>query len=149
VGIPARQRITLSYATDVTTQEQVPAPAPAPDVRPANGLGTASLVLGIAGITLCWVIVGGLAGIPALVLGIVGRARVRRGRATNRGVTTAGITLGALSTLIAALIAAGLWTFYSQHRDDIHTYQACKRDASTEQDRSNCLTTFKNQLTGG
>ncbi len=127
--------------------QEPPAPiTPRPD--PANGLGTASLVLGIIGITLCWVIVGAVAGLGAFVLGIVARARVRRGDATNRGAATAGITLGALSTLIAALIVAGLWTFYAQHRHDIHDYQACKRAAATDQDRSACLTSFKHSLTG-
>ncbi|MGF7236435.1 MAG: DUF4190 domain-containing protein [Frankia sp.] len=135
--------------TQEQEQEQQPTPPPARRADPANGLGTASLVLGIIGITLCWVIVGAVAGIAAFVLGIIGRARVRRGDATNRGATTAGITLGALSTVIAALIVAGLWTFYAQHRHDIHDYQACKRAATTDQARSDCLTSFKNSLTGG
>ncbi|MEE1755906.1 DUF4352 domain-containing protein [Streptomyces sp. SP18CS02] len=82
--------------------------APAP--RPArNGLGTAALVLGIIG-TISGFIpfffwLAGILGLIALILGLSGRGRVKRGEATNKGVTTTGAVLG-LVALILSVVGA-------------------------------------------
>lgn len=90
-----------------------PSPPPQPyagyaaPVTPKNGLGTAALVLAIAGLLFCWTIVGGIAlGLAAVVLGFIGRGRANRGQATNGGVALAGIVLGFLSILagIASIV---------------------------------------------
>ncbi|GAA2220900.1 hypothetical protein GCM10010232_01010 [Streptomyces amakusaensis] len=82
------------------------APAPRP-MR--NGLGTAALILGILGVItgpiplIFWL--GGTLGLIALILGLVGRGRVKRGEANNKGVTTIGAILGLLA-MIGATIGA-------------------------------------------
>ncbi|WP_030690608.1 DUF4190 domain-containing protein [Streptomyces globisporus] len=73
--------------------------------QPANGMGTAGMVLGIIAVALFC-----LYGVPSLILGvlalifsILGRKRVQRGQATNSGQTTAGIILGAIGIVIGVL----------------------------------------------
>ena len=70
---------------------------------PRNGLGTAALILAIIGLVLCWTVAGGIVlGIVAVILGFIGRSRVKRGEANNGGIALAGIILGALS-LVAGI----------------------------------------------
>ena len=83
-------------------------PPPVP-VAPKNGLGTASLVVAI--ISLFTLFGGVVLGIVAVVLGLMGRGRVKRGEATNGGVAMAGIVLGFLSIIvsIAAFVVVGVF----------------------------------------
>ncbi|MFB0620707.1 DUF4190 domain-containing protein [Streptomyces sp. AGS-58] len=74
---------------------------------PSNGMGTASLVLGIIAAAgfLLWPVALVL-GVLAVIFGAVGRSKVRRGEATNPGVALAGIICGAAGiVLVAALLA--------------------------------------------
>ncbi|MFI7341941.1 DUF4190 domain-containing protein [Streptomyces sp. NPDC050085] len=72
-----------------------------------NGLGTAALILGIigalSGIVPIMFWLAGVLGVVALILGLTGHARARRGEATNKGV--------ALTGAILALISLGLAVF--------------------------------------
>lgn len=93
---------------DATTQTAPP--------RPRNGMGTAALVLGILAILTCWLpIVGFVLGLIALVLGVVGRGRVKKMQATNGGVAVAGLVLGVLSVIVnilaTLLFGLGLFAF--------------------------------------
>ncbi len=75
--------------------------------RPRNGFGIAALVLGLLALVLCWTIIGGIVlGLLALVFGLLGRARVKRGQATNGGLAVAGIVLGIIGLLISIGIVA-------------------------------------------
>lgn len=83
------------------------APAPQPQTPIRNGLGTAALVLGIIGALsglipiLFWL--AGVLGVIALVLGLAGRGRVKRGEAVNKGVTTTGAVLGIVSLILSVV----------------------------------------------
>ncbi|MCQ4212696.1 MULTISPECIES: DUF4190 domain-containing protein [Streptomyces] len=72
-----------------------------------NGLGTAALILGIIGAVsglipfMFWL--AGILGVVALILGLTGRGRAKRGEATNKGVALAGAIL--------ALVSLGLAVF--------------------------------------
>jgi hypothetical protein len=97
-----------------------PAPPPMPyasqeplPTAPRNGLGTAALVLGIIGVLTCWSVFGGIIlGLVAVILGFIGHARVRRGEATNGGVSIAGIVLGFVAMIAGAVfIALYIWVF--------------------------------------
>lgn len=81
-----------------------PAGGAAP-MAPQNGLGTASLVLGIIGLLCCSTII-----VPAiaLVLGIMGRKKAAEGLATNGGVATAGMILGIIGVVIG-VISFAIW----------------------------------------
>lgn len=62
---------------------------------PKNGLGVWALSLGIAGFVCC----GLVAGIPAIITGVLSRKAVERGEANNGGLALTGIILGALACL--------------------------------------------------
>ncbi|WP_338699430.1 DUF4190 domain-containing protein [Streptomyces sp. Q6] len=74
-----------------------------------NGLGTAALILGIIGALsgliplMFWL--AGILGVIALILGLTGRARAKRGEATNKGVALTGVIL-ALASLGLAVFGA-------------------------------------------
>jgi len=68
--------------------------------RPSNSAGTWSLILGILGL----VCLGPLAGVPAIILGNVGRNKAKQGLATNGGIATAGFWLGIVGTALTGMI---------------------------------------------
>lgn len=81
-----------------------------------NGFGVTALVLGIIGVLsgipmiLFWL--AGPLGILALIFGILGTSRAKKGRATNKGVAIAGTILGALSLILTVIgLIVTLWVF--------------------------------------
>ena len=80
-----------------------PLPYGTPHGRPRNGLGLAALVLGLASIVVLPVVVPG---VVAIVLGVAGRRRVRRGEADNGGVALWGIITGAVGVVVGSAIIA-------------------------------------------
>lgn len=99
---------------------------------PRNGLGTASLVVGILALLCSWVPFAGLAfGIVALATALAARRRVKRGQATNNGVATAGIVLSTLATIIGGAIAVFFLVM-------IIDYQNCIGHAQGRYEYSRC-----------
>ncbi|MEU1225426.1 DUF4190 domain-containing protein [Streptomyces sp. NPDC005828] len=88
----------MSYDTQV--------PPAAPQVM-RNGLGTAALILGIIGTIsgfmpfLFWL--AGILGVIALILGLVGKGRVKRGEASNKGAALTGAILGLVSLILSVV----------------------------------------------
>ncbi|MBA3524421.1 MAG: DUF4190 domain-containing protein [Geodermatophilaceae bacterium] len=80
-------------------------PAGAPAGKPRNGLGTASLVLGILAIPagLFAAFVGIIFGVLAIIFGVVTLSRVRKRTATNRGMAIAGIITGLIGAIIGTV----------------------------------------------
>ena len=78
---------------------------------PRNGTGNGALAVAIAGLFLCWSVVGGIVcGVVAVILGVLGRGRAARGEANNGGIATAGIALGVVA-VVASVAFAVIWTF--------------------------------------
>jgi uncharacterized protein (TIGR02145 family) len=70
-----------------------------------NKLATASLVIGIISLLICWVpVLGFLAGIIALIFGISGQKDPFKNPATNKSQGIAGIVLGVISAIIAVFV---------------------------------------------
>ncbi|MFD9033700.1 DUF4190 domain-containing protein [Streptomyces sp. NPDC059567] len=95
----------------------------APQVAMRNGLGTAALILGIIG-TLSGLIplffwLAGILGVIALILGLVGRGRVKRGEANNKGATTTGAILGLAALILSVVGAVITFTAVSDAVDEI------------------------------
>ncbi|MET0896929.1 MAG: DUF4190 domain-containing protein [Mycobacterium sp.] len=85
----------------------------APPVQPKNGLGIAALIVGILSLPAVFAVLGGFVlGLVAIVLGVIGYLRAKKGQATNGGVAIGGIVLGLLGILLnAAVVAFGIWGF--------------------------------------
>jgi hypothetical protein len=82
---------------------------PGPGFGPSNGMGLTSMILGIVGIVLfCLWPVTPIVGGVAVVLGILGRKKARRGEATNGGQALAGIICGAVAFVIGVAIVAAV-----------------------------------------
>lgn len=97
-----------SGANQIPPQQWGPPPNyQQPVYAPRNGLGIAALVLGICGILsgiipfFFWFAL--IAGVIGLILGLVGFGRTRKGYATNRKTSVAGLLLS------AGAIAMGIW----------------------------------------
>ena len=90
--------------TDHTPLQQYPAPQVAP---PRNGLGTAGFVLGLLGLVFSPIPFVGVVAWPLVVLGLilsaVGLARVRAGKAANKGLSIAGIVVSVLGLVVSIL----------------------------------------------
>ncbi|WP_299561957.1 DUF4190 domain-containing protein [uncultured Mycolicibacterium sp.] len=83
-------------------------PVPPPP-RPANGLGIGALIVGVVALLFVWTVLGGiLAGLVAVVLGVLGYRRVRRGQADNGPLAIAGTVLGVLA-VVGGLVFAAVW----------------------------------------
>ena len=104
----------------MTTSDDQPTPGELPDYgsvpSPPPGTPSASdaalqqnkkaswsLVLGIVGLLGLCCTIGGFLGIPAIVLGIIGRSEIEasNGTQTGSGMATAGIVTGAIAALAA------------------------------------------------
>jgi Telomeric repeat-binding factor 2. len=98
----------MSQFTQPPQPQQPYAPGMPPGSHPMrNGLGTAALVLGIIGSVsglipfLFWL--AGILGLIALILGMSGRGRSKRGEASNKGVATFGAVLGLVSLILSVV----------------------------------------------
>lgn len=96
-----------------------------------NGLGTAALVVGLVALLTSWFGLGGLLGIVAIVLGVLGLGRVRKHQADNRGMAIAGIALGVVSILVAALFAVGTALLFNS--DSGQRFADCVEQAAGDQ----------------
>jgi hypothetical protein len=117
-----------------------------PGGKPRNGLGTAALVLGILGLLGSILLFGGLLGIIAIILGFIALGRVRRGEATNRGASIAGIVLGFLSLVIPIILIIAGASIYSSHKTEIQQLQDCLKKADTSQQQQVCQQKFNNSV---
>ncbi|MFI5606224.1 MmpS family transport accessory protein [Amycolatopsis sp. NPDC051903] len=77
---------------------------------PKNGLGTAGFVLGLIGLIFSFIPIIGLIAWPLVILGIifaaVGLGRIRKHRATNKGLTITGLVLSVIGLIICIVWAA-------------------------------------------
>jgi hypothetical protein len=115
----------------------VPPPPPPPAGYPAgpgaekpqNIFGILALVLGIVAVVLSCLYAGFWAGIPAIVLGVLGLNRAKQGRATNRGLALTGIILGA----IGVVISIGVLVFTIAFGDKVTGLADCLEKANGDQ----------------
>lgn len=73
---------------------------PRPDEK--NSLGVWSLCLGIASFLCCGIVTG----IPSIIVGYLGIQAANEGRATNKGMSIAGVVLGAISVVLFIIAVA-------------------------------------------
>jgi hypothetical protein len=125
-------------------------------LRPRNGAGRAALVCGVLALIcavgfflLITVPVAILLGLAAVVLGLLGRSRVRRGLATNRGSATTGIVTGLLALLLLAGLAVGGVALFNANKDNptFKNIGACTKAAGTNSQKlQDCANQFKQDV---
>jgi Flp pilus assembly pilin Flp len=114
-----------------------------------NGLGTAALVIGIIALLTCWTVVGGVVlGLLAIIFGLVGRGRAKRGEATNGGAAMAGTVLGLLSLVVAVVLVAAGATFLVHHKKDFSNLNSCLKSANSQSQKNSCNQQFKSSVNG-
>lgn len=117
-----------------------------PPSAPKNGLGIAALVIAVVALLFVWTVFGGvIGGIVAVILGIIGWNRAKRGEATNGGLAIAGTVLGALAVVIGlAFIAIWVGFFSSIGGGD---YLSCIQEAGNDPDaQQECEERFRERL---
>lgn len=111
-----------------------------------NGLGITALVLGLLSIPFGVIVVGGVLGLVAVVLGFVGRGRAKRGQASNGGVALAGILTGILGILIAIGVVVAITLFANS--SSVQKLRNCDKAAVTQADKDQCATQFGKNISG-
>ena len=130
-----------------------PAPPPLPyagqlpaTVSPRNGLGTAALVLAIIGLLLCFTVAGGvILGIAAVVMGLVGRGRAKRGEANNGGVALAGVVLGFLS-IVAGLVFIPIYIYIFRETGFGDFYNCMLKAGNDQAAQQQCETSWSQHV---
>jgi hypothetical protein len=76
----------------------------------------AALVVGLVALVATITVVGGIVlGLAAIVLGVLGRGRAKRGEADNGGMAIAGLVLGAVALVLSLVfVAVGVAFFQSE-----------------------------------
>lgn len=79
---------------------------------PSNGMGTAGFVCGLIGLVFSIIPLIGIVAWPLVIIGIVlsavGMSHANRGRATNKGLATAGLVVSVIGLVICILWVAAL-----------------------------------------
>ncbi|PJE95681.1 hypothetical protein CUT44_22230 [Streptomyces carminius] len=104
-------------------------------------MGIAALVLGILALVTFWTVLGGiLLGVAAIVFGIIGYRRKKRGEATNGAMALIGAIAGALGLVASGLIlAAGVSILNSEEFDN---YRDCMEAANSTSEERQCAEDF-------
>lgn len=117
--------------------------------RPRNGMGIAALVLGVLALLGSIAVFPGLLlGVLAVVFGVIGRRRAKRGEATNGGLAIAGAVLGVLALLVSAVVAyLGLSLLNSPQGQQ---FQECIQRAQGDRvAAARCQEQFQRGVSGG
>jgi len=111
-----------------------------------KGLAIGALVTGVLALLLCWTVFGGiLLGLVALVLGLIGASRAKKGRASGRGLAITGAVIGTVGLLISiAFIVLGVAFLNS---DSGRNLTECLSNAGDDQAAvEQCQQEFNDQL---
>src|SRR6266508_766668 len=118
-----------------------PAP-PMLRLAPRNGAGVAALAIGLVALTLVLTVmlfpVGGLLGVVAMLLGMVGIGRTARWRAFNRGQAVAGLLLGALALRLDGSV--------SQRAGDLARLDRCLFTSGSSRAAAGCAASFARRV---
>jgi hypothetical protein len=111
---PPNEPVTQQYISGPPPAGPIYPPPPghpiAEPLAPRNGLGIAALALAVIGLLgVATVVAPVVLGAAAIVVGLLGRERVKRGDADNGGVAVAAMVLGTLA-IVVGLAFAAIWT---------------------------------------
>jgi hypothetical protein len=113
----------------------------APAGPPRNGLGVAAITLALIGAVLFWTVFGGIVlGLLAVILGILGFRRAKRGQATNGTLAMVGAVIGGLALVVSgALLVFAISLMSSGAFTDL---EDCMQSAGTSSEQQKCQDDF-------
>ncbi|MBS45236.1 MAG: DUF4190 domain-containing protein [Nocardioides sp.] len=114
-----------------------------------KGMAITALVLGILAVLSFWTVLGGIVfGLIAIVLGIIGASRAKKGKAGGRGMSIAGAITGLLGVVLSGvIIAIGVAVFDAA---DFTSLTSCLEQAGDDQAAiDECEQEFRDRVTGG
>ena len=76
-----------------------------------NGFGVTALVVGIVSVLFLCTLIPVPLGIVAVIFGVLGLGRARRGEADNRGMAIAGLVMGGVATAVVVAILVMIFLF--------------------------------------
>jgi MmpS family membrane protein len=92
--------------------QYAPNPPQQAPAKPSNGLGLAGFIVGLIGLLLSFIPIIGMVAWPLVILGIVfsavGIAKASKGRATNKGLSIAGLIVSVIG-LIVCILWVAVW----------------------------------------
>ncbi|MGY1454188.1 DUF4190 domain-containing protein [Streptomyces sp. SS8] len=113
-------------------------PPPEPPARPRDGMGVAALVLGLIALVMFWTaLLGVVLGVLAIVFGVVGHRRVKRGEATNGWMALTGAITGFLGLALSTAVIAAAVAFLNS--DEVDDFRDCMRNADTSAESQECV----------
>lgn len=119
-------------------------------VRQRNGLGVASLVLGVASLVAVAsfvlfpaALVGGVVG---AILGVIGLVRAGRGEASNRGQAAAGLILSILALALAVVLTVRVGTWATDNRSALTRLEKCLAKAKDGNAAGTCFGQFATEV---
>jgi hypothetical protein len=110
---------------------------------PKNGLGVASLIVAIIG--LLTVFGGIVLGVVAVILGVLGRGRAKRGEATNGGVAMAGIVLGVLGVVVG-IVAIALTVVFAREVGAGDLFDCLQQAGNDTEAQQQCQDQFQRKI---
>ncbi|MGZ4377545.1 MAG: DUF4190 domain-containing protein [Gaiellaceae bacterium] len=118
--------------------------------QPANGLGVAALVLGVASLVAAVSFVLFPLALPGgLLAAILGAIAVSRGRtrgATSHGQAIAGIVCGVVALVVAVVFAVRFGTFIANNTNVFTSFDNCIAKAGERSAVSSCIAQFANDV---
>jgi hypothetical protein len=112
-----------------------------------NGLGTASLVLGIVAIALGWIpfigLFGFICGVVGIALGVAGIIRASKGFASNRAMAIVGTVLSSVAVIISLLVWLALASVISSTARPVDAMPAAASPQVAVQDSGAQQTRFE------
>jgi hypothetical protein len=127
--------------------EQTPAWGQQPGAGPAwqqggaasrgnDGMALAAMIVGILSLLIAWIpfigILGTIGGIVALVLGFVGRGRIKKTGAGGNGMAITGIATGAVAIVLSVLITGFFFVAGDGFFAEFGSYVECVEETGDE-----------------
>jgi uncharacterized membrane protein len=130
----------------MATAEPMPSFSATATVLQRNGLGVASLVLGVASLVAVgsfvlfpFALVGGAVG---AVLGVLGLLRAARGEASNRGQAVAGLVCSFVALALAIVLTVRVGTWANDNRTALTDLGNCLAKAQNGTAAGTCFGQF-------
>ncbi|MDH6247826.1 DUF4190 domain-containing protein [Mycobacterium sp. OTB74] len=113
---------------------------------PENGMGVAALIVGIIALLSSWTVIGGLAlGVLALIFGLIGHSKAKKGLADNGVMAVIGLVLGVLAAVISVVIIVYTVAIFNQL--GFSEYMDCSMKANGNQlALERCQEQFKSRI---